>query len=243
MSTELIGILSLVAIVGLVLLRVPVAIAMGLVGTIGYGLVDHWSAALDRLGNTPFELSEGYTLSVVPLFMLMGSVASRSGMSQDLFRATNGIFAGWRGTAAMATVGACAGFGSICGSSLATAATMSRIAIPEMRSLGYDVTEHVGGTGIVAVLKNGPGPTIMLRTELDALPVEEKTGLPYASTVRAEDPSGAEVPVMHACGHDLHMAALVGTAAVMAGSKDTWDPGAHRPARRGDDFGCTEDAR
>ncbi len=91
-----------------------------------------------------------------------------------------------------------------------------------LRSLGYDVTEHVGGTGIVAVLKNGPGPTIMLRTELDALPVEEKTGLPYASTVRAEDPSGAEVPVMHACGHDLHMAALVGTAAVMAGSKDTW---------------------
>lgn len=91
-----------------------------------------------------------------------------------------------------------------------------------LRSLGYDVTEHVGGTGIVAVLKNGAGPTIMLRTELDALPVEEKTGLPYASTVRAEDPSGAEVPVMHACGHDLHMAALVGTAAVLASSKGTW---------------------
>ena len=91
-----------------------------------------------------------------------------------------------------------------------------------LRSLGYDVTEHVGGTGIVAVLKNGSGPTIMLRTELDALPVEEKTGLPYASTVHAKDPSGTEVPVMHACGHDLHMAALVGTAAVMAGSKDTW---------------------
>ena len=91
-----------------------------------------------------------------------------------------------------------------------------------LRSLGFDVTEHVGGTGIVAILKNGPGPTIMLRTELDALPVEEKTGLAYASKVRTQDDSGRDVPVMHACGHDLHMAALLGTAAVMAHSKDTW---------------------
>lgn len=91
-----------------------------------------------------------------------------------------------------------------------------------LRSLGYDVTERVGGTGIVAILKNGAGPTIMLRTELDALPVEEKTGLPYASKVHSRDDSGREVPVMHACGHDLHMAALLGTAAVMARSKDAW---------------------
>jgi amidohydrolase len=91
-----------------------------------------------------------------------------------------------------------------------------------LRSSGYDVTEHVGGTGIVALLKNGEGPTIMLRTELDALPVEEKTGLPYASKVRTRDDAGREVPVMHACGHDLHMAALLGTAEVMAHSKDTW---------------------
>jgi len=91
-----------------------------------------------------------------------------------------------------------------------------------LRSSGYDVTEHVGGTGIVAMLKNGEGPTIMLRTELDALPVEEKTGLPYASKVRTKDDAGREVPVMHACGHDLHMAALLGTAEVLAHSKDTW---------------------
>jgi hippurate hydrolase len=99
-----------------------------------------------------------------------------------------------------------------------TAATIAA----RLRGLGYEVTEHVGGTGVVAVMKNGPGPTIMLRTELDALPVEEKTGLPYASTVRTKDPSGNDVPVMHACGHDLHMAAFTGTAAVMAGSKGTW---------------------
>ena len=91
-----------------------------------------------------------------------------------------------------------------------------------LRSLGYDVTEHVGGTGVVAILKNGAGPTVMLRTELDALPVQEKTGLSYASSVHAKDDAGHDVPVMHACGHDLHMASLVGTAAIMAQSKSSW---------------------
>jgi amidohydrolase len=91
-----------------------------------------------------------------------------------------------------------------------------------LRGLGYDVTEHVGGTGIVAILRNGAGATVMLRTELDALPVEEKTGLSYASKVRTKDDAGHDVPVMHACGHDLHMAAILGTATVMAHSKDTW---------------------
>src|ERR1700730_15586031 len=91
-----------------------------------------------------------------------------------------------------------------------------------LRNAGYDVTEHVGGTGVVAILKNGPGPSIMLRTELDALPVEEQTGLPYASKVRAKDDAGRDVPVMHACGHDLHMAALLATAEIMARSKNTW---------------------
>jgi len=91
-----------------------------------------------------------------------------------------------------------------------------------LRSAGYEVTEHVGGTGIVAILKNGAGRTIMLRTELDALPVEEKTGLAYASKVHAQEDAGRDVPVMHACGHDLHMASLLGTAEIMARSKDSW---------------------
>ena len=94
--------------------------------------------------------------------------------------------------------------------------------VSRLRSLGYDVTEHVGGTGIVALLKNGPGPAVMLRTELDALPVEEKTGLAYASKVHTKDDSGRDVAVMHACGHDLHMASLIATATIMAHSKDTW---------------------
>jgi hippurate hydrolase len=91
-----------------------------------------------------------------------------------------------------------------------------------LRSLGYEVTEGVGGTGIVAILKNGAGPTVMLRSELDALPVEEKTGLPFASKVHAQDDSGHDVPVAHACGHDLHMAALVATADILAHSKQSW---------------------
>jgi amidohydrolase len=99
--------------------------------------------------------------------------------------------------------------------------TASKLA-GRLRVLGYEVTEGVGGTGVVAMLKNGAGPTVMLRTELDALPVEEKTGLPYASEVHAKDDGGRDVPVMHACGHDLHMASLVGTAAIMARSKESW---------------------
>ena len=91
-----------------------------------------------------------------------------------------------------------------------------------VRALGFDVTTGVGRTGIVAVMKNGPGPTVMLRTELDALPVEEKTGLPFASTVVAKNASGQSTPVMHACGHDIHMAAWAGTAHLMAGHRDRW---------------------
>jgi len=91
-----------------------------------------------------------------------------------------------------------------------------------LKAQGYTVTEHVGGTGVVAILKNGAGPTIMLRTELDALPVEEKTGLPYASKVHSKDPNGRDVSVGHMCGHDVHMSALVATGAIMAHSKDSW---------------------
>jgi amidohydrolase len=91
-----------------------------------------------------------------------------------------------------------------------------------LRELGYEVTERVGGTGVVGILRNEAGRTVMLRTELDALPVEEKTGLPYASTVHTKDDAGHDVPVMHACGHDVHMAAWVGTATIMAQTKKDW---------------------
>ncbi len=91
-----------------------------------------------------------------------------------------------------------------------------------LRALGFEVTTGVGGTGFVGVLKNGAGPTVMLRTELDALPVTEGTGLPFASKVRVKDSTGAEVGVMHACGHDLHMSAWMGAASLMARDKSRW---------------------
>jgi amidohydrolase len=99
-----------------------------------------------------------------------------------------------------------------------TAAKLAALAT----AAGFSVTTGVGGTGVVAILKNGPGPTVMLRTELDALPVLEKTGLPFASTVVAKNASGQSTPVMHACGHDLHMAAWAGAARLMAAHRDRW---------------------
>ncbi|MGW1230392.1 amidohydrolase [Streptomyces sp. NPDC002530] len=92
-----------------------------------------------------------------------------------------------------------------------------------LRDAGFDeVAEGIGGTGVVGVLRNGDGPVVMLRADIDALPVEEKTGLPYASTVRAVDGEGREVPVMHACGHDMHAVCLSGAAALLAGARARW---------------------
>jgi amidohydrolase len=99
-----------------------------------------------------------------------------------------------------------------------TAANLAKRA----KALGFDVTTGVGGTGVVAILKNGPGPTVMLRTELDALPVQEKTSLAFASKVTVKNAAGDTVPVAHACGHDLHMAAWYGTAKLMADNRKAW---------------------
>jgi len=107
----------------------------------------------------------------------------------------------------------------------------SALVAQELRALGFDVTERVGkfaghpdwiSYGVVGVYKNGAGPTVYVRTELDALPVEEKTGLPYASTVRAKDDAGREVGVMHACGHDIHITSFLGTAKLLVELKDLW---------------------
>jgi hippurate hydrolase len=92
----------------------------------------------------------------------------------------------------------------------------------EMRKLGFEVTEHVGKTGVVAVMKNGPGPTLLIRADMDALPVKEQTGLAFASTATGKLPDGTETPVMHACGHDTHIATWLGTARRLAAMKDQW---------------------
>src|SRR5256885_2872707 len=100
----------------------------------------------------------------------------------------------------------------------------------QLRSLGYTVTERIGkyehpewsGYGVAAVMKNGAGPTVLIRTELDALPVDEKTGLPYASKVKTKNDAGQDVSVMHACGHDIHITNMIGTAKMLAQLKDQW---------------------
>ncbi len=89
-------------------------------------------------------------------------------------------------------------------------------------SVGYEVTEYVGGHGVVAVLNNGAGPTVLVPTDIDALPVKEETGLPYASQVVTKNPAGETVPVMNACGHDIHMSAWLGVATLLAGSRKNW---------------------
>jgi amidohydrolase len=105
--------------------------------------------------------------------------------------------------------------------SLREEATSARLA-GLMKELGFEVTTNVGGHGLVAILRNGPGPTVLVRTDMDALPVIEPSGLPYASKVRIRDKEGNDVGVMHACGHDMHMTCWIGTAKVLASMKDRW---------------------
>lgn len=96
------------------------------------------------------------------------------------------------------------------------------LASGRLKAAGFEVTDGVGGTGVVGLLKNGDGPTVMLRADMDALPVKEDTGLLYASTVTATDPDGNQVPVMHACGHDMHVVWLAGATALLTGAKNAW---------------------
>ncbi|KQT11616.1 C4-dicarboxylate ABC transporter permease [Ramlibacter sp. Leaf400] len=118
-------------------MRVPLAFAMGLVGFVGIGLTRGWNPALASSAQVVYETGFAYTLSVIPLFILMGNFVARAGLAHELFQAAYAFIGHVRGGLAHATVAACAGFGAICGSSIATAATMSRVAYPSMRKLGY----------------------------------------------------------------------------------------------------------
>jgi C4-dicarboxylate transporter, DctM subunit len=150
-----IGVLGVLALLVAMFLRVPIGVALAGVGVCGYAAIDDWRRALIMIGSVPFELASAYGLSLVPLFILMGALATRAGMSRELFDAANGIFSGFRGALTNATIGACAAFGAICGSSIATAATFSKVAIPEMRRHGYDpglAAGAVAGAGCLGIL-------------------------------------------------------------------------------------------
>jgi tripartite ATP-independent transporter DctM subunit len=138
MSASTIGLIGVAALFAMLLLRVPVWIALTVVGFLGNAVMSGYASTLAVAGTVPFDVGSSYTLSVVPLFILMGEVASVTALSTDLFRAAQKMMAGVRGGLAVATLLACACFGAVCGSSLATAATMTRIALPEMRKAGLD---------------------------------------------------------------------------------------------------------
>ncbi|WGH80104.1 TRAP transporter large permease [Jannaschia ovalis] len=152
MTDLAIGLWSFPALMALIFLRVPIGLAMFLTGLAGLWLVTGGNVvALSRLKNETYSTFSSYSLSIIPMFLLMGHFATLGGMSQALFRAAEGFLGHRRGGVAMAAVGACAGFGAICGSSLATAATMGRVALPELRRYGYDggfstATLAAGGT-------------------------------------------------------------------------------------------------
>lgn len=157
-----IGLAGVIALLAAMFVRVPIAVSLALVGTCGYAAIDGWHKALAVVGSVPFELASAYSLSVVPLFILMGAVASRAQMSRELFDAANAVFSGFRGALASATVGACAAFGAICGSSIATAATFSKVAIPEMRRHGYADTVAAGSVAAAGTLGILIPPSVIL---------------------------------------------------------------------------------
>ena len=160
MSVGAIGLIAVIGLLVLMMLRVPIAIALMVSGTLGYAGAQGWPIALRTLAAVPYELTGAnpgvaYSFTVVPLFIFMGAVASRATMSRELFEAANAMFSGVRGALAAATIGACAAFSSICGSSIATAATFSKVAIPEMRRYGYDIelaTGAVASAGTLGIL-------------------------------------------------------------------------------------------
>ena len=162
MSNLAIGSLGVLALLVILFLRVPIGVALALVGVCGYAAIDGWRKALTMMASVPFELASAYSLSVVPLFILMGAVAARANMAKEMFEAANGFFSGIRGALANATVAACALFGAICGSSIATAATFSKVAIPEMRRHGYEPSFAAGAVAAAGTLDVLIPPSVLL---------------------------------------------------------------------------------
>ncbi|MCW5772727.1 MAG: TRAP transporter large permease subunit, partial [Rhodospirillaceae bacterium] len=138
MDGSTIGFIGFGAVIVLIMLRVPIAIAMGIVGALGYGMLNGFDTLGFVLGRATFESVFPVSLSVVPLFVMMGVFAAHGGLSRSLYDLVVAFIGHFRGGLAMATVGASAIFGAVCGSSIATAATIGKIAMPEMRRLGYD---------------------------------------------------------------------------------------------------------
>ncbi len=147
MSTDAVAIIGFVSLFVMMLLRVPVGMAMGLVGVTGFGYIVGWGPAMKLIGQTSMRTVTDYTFGVIPMFLLMGAFVSNAGISRELFRAVNTFVGHFKGGLGIATIGACGGFAAISGSSVATAATFSTVAYPEMRRYGYPQSF---ATGVIA---------------------------------------------------------------------------------------------
>ena len=181
MSVAVIGFLGVGLLLLLIFLRVPIAVALAVSGFVGYATLDGWSPALKMVGLVPYQLASAYSLSVIPLFILMGAVASRANMATELFQASNAVFSGIRGALANATIGACALFGAICGSSIATAATFSKVAIPEMRKHGYEPSFAAGCVASAGTLDVLIPPSVL--TAIYAIVAEQSLPKLYAAAM------------------------------------------------------------
>ncbi|MGE3246546.1 MAG: TRAP transporter large permease subunit, partial [Beijerinckiaceae bacterium] len=151
MSPEMTGLAGIAIMLLLLALKMPIGVAMFLVGIIGFGILNGWTAALSALGSYPYSYAAVYDLAVIPLFILMGNLAAKSGMGRDLFAAAYAWLGHWRGGLASATIVSCAGFAAVSGSSIASAVTMGRVCLPEMKRYDYDPglstgTVAAGGT-------------------------------------------------------------------------------------------------
>ena len=154
-ETLTLGLGSLVVLLGLIAIRMPIAYAMIIVGGVGIAMVNGTSMVLNQLKTLAYGQFSIYDLSVVPMFVLMGAIASKAGLSQALFRAANAWLGWMRGGTAMAAIAACAGFGAVCGSSLATASTMGKVALPELRRYRYSgalATGSLAAGGVLGIL-------------------------------------------------------------------------------------------
>jgi C4-dicarboxylate transporter, DctM subunit len=174
------GLLGFAAMFVLMALRVPIAVAMGLVGALGLGLLRSWPAAVSLVGGEFVDVGS-YTLSVVPLFVLMGNFVTRAGMSRDLYQAAYAVVGHRRGGLAMSTIAACAGFGAICGSSIATTATMARVAMPEMQRYGYAPSFAAGSVCAGATLGILIPPSVIL--VIYGIMTEQSIGALFAAGV------------------------------------------------------------
>jgi C4-dicarboxylate transporter DctM subunit len=174
------GLLGFAAMFVLMALRMPIAVAMGLVGFVGLGLMRSWPAAMSSTAGE-FTGIGSYTLSVVPLFVLMGNFVTRAGMSRDLYQAAYAFIGHLRGGLAMSTIAACAGFGAICGSSIATTATMARVAMPEMDRFGYAPSFAAGSVCAGATLGILIPPSVIM--VIYGIMTEQSIGALFAAGV------------------------------------------------------------